>query len=153
MAIVGKITVDMKPVEKILHDKGLDVTGDVQQHHTQNVLHRIVRYMPYRTGATIKMTEVQSPISEPAINTFANYARYLHEGKVMVNAATGKGPAYIPNVGFRYPKGAQLRATDRPLDYTTSKNEKAGPKWGERLMEAEADEMLDDLKKYVKERG
>lgn len=153
MAIVGEIKVAMKPVEAILKAKGLDVTGDVQQQHTANVLRRIVRYMPYRTGATIKLTQEQSPVSKPYINTFTRYARYLHEGKVMVNAATGKGPGYIPNVGYRYRKGTKLKATDRPLKYTLTKNEKAGPKWGEQLMEAEGDAMLEELKEYVRGRA
>ena len=152
MKITGKITLDMKPVNQILKAKGLLPGGAVQRFHTQNVLRRIVKYMPYRTGATIKLTQAQSPISGDAVNTFVPYARYLHEGKVMVNAATGKGPAYIPNVGYRFPKGSKLRATDRPLTYTTTKNPEAGPAWGRRLMAAEGDAMLNDLKNYVRRR-
>ena len=150
MAIVGSVKVNSRPVEEILRRKGLDVNGDVQRFHTANVLRRIVRYMPYRTGATIKLTQAQSPISQPEINTFVPYARYLHEGKVMVNAATGKGPGVIPGVGPRWRRGTQLKATDRPLKYTTTKNPEAGPRWGERLKAAEHDAMLNDLKDYVK---
>lgn len=150
MSIVGSVKVNSHPVEEILRRKGLDVNGDVQQFHTANVLRRIVRYMPYRTGATIKLTQAQSPVSQPEINTFVPYARYLHEGKVMVNAATGKGPGVIPGVGPRWRRGTQLKATDRPLKYTTTKNPEAGPRWGERLKAAEHDAMLNDLKDYVK---
>lgn len=152
MAIVGEIKVNIKPVEAILKRQGLDVTGDVQQFHTANVLRRIVEYMPYRSGATIKIMKIQSPVSRPYIHLAVPYARYLHEGKVMVNAKTGKGPMYIPNIGYRYRKGTQLRATTRPLTYTTTKNQEAGPKWGERLMAAKGDAMLNDLKKYVQGR-
>ena len=150
MSIVGSVKVNSHPVEEILRRKGLDVNGDVQQFHTANVLRRIVRYMPYRTGATIKLTQAQSPVSQPEINTFVPHARYLHEGKVMVNAATGKGPGVIPGVGPRWRRGTQLKATDRPLKYTTTKNPEAGPRWGERLKAAEHDAMLNDLKDYVK---
>lgn len=150
MSIVGSVKVNSHPVEEILRRKGLDVNGDVQQFHTANVLRRIVRYVPYRTGATIKLTQAQSPVSQPEINTFVPYARYLHEGKVMVNAATGKGPGVIPGVGPRWRRGTQLKATDRPLKYTTTKNPEAGPRWGERLKAAEHDAMLNDLKDYVK---
>ena len=152
MAVVGEIKVKMKPVEAIIKSHGLATGGDVQRFHTLNALRRVVKYMPYRTGATIKLTQAQSPVSGDAINTFVPFARYLHEGKVMVNAATGKGPAYIPNVGYRFPKGAQLEATDRPLTYTTTKNSEAGPFWGRRLMAAEGDAMLNDLKNYVRRR-
>lgn len=153
MSIVGSVKVNSHPVEEILRRKGLDVNGDVQQFHTANVLRRIVRYMPYRTGATIKLTQAQSPVSQPEINTFVPYARYLHEGKVMVNAATGKGPGVIPGVGPRWRRGTQLKATGRPLTYTLTKNPEAGPRWGQRLQEKEGDAMLTDLKNYVQGRA
>lgn len=118
MAIVGSVKVDSRPVEEILRRKGLTVNGDVQRFHTANVLRRIVRYMPYRTGATIKLTQAQSPVSRPEINTFVPYARYLHEGKVMVNAETGQGPGVVPGVGPRWRRGDQLKATEQDLTYT-----------------------------------
>lgn len=152
MAIVGSVKVNSRSVAEILRRKGLDMNGDVQRFHTANVLRRIVRYMPNRTGATIDLTQAQSPISRPEINTFVPYARYLHEGKVMVNAATGKGPAYIPGVGYRYRKGITLMATDRPLDISRAKNVDAGPFWGKRLQEKEGDAMLAELKNYVQGR-
>lgn len=152
MAVVGSIKVNTRPVSEILRRKGLNIGGDVQQFHTANVLRRIVRYMPYRTGATIKLTQAQSPVSRPEINLFTPYARYLHEGKVMVNAKTGKGPPVIPGVGPRWPRGSQLKATDRPLSYTKTKNPAAGPYWGRRLVAQEGDAMLQDLKNYVRGR-
>lgn len=152
MAFVGRIKVNTRPVVDIMRRKGLGLNGDVQQYHTANVLRRIVRYMPYRTGATIKLTQAQSPISKPEINTFTRYARYLHEGKVMVNEKTGNGPAVIPGVGPRWPKGAKLKATNRPLTYTKTKNPAAGPYWGRRLVAKEGDAMLQDLKDYVRGR-
>ena len=57
------------------------------------------------------------------------YARYLFYGMRMVNAKTGKGPRYIPNVGWRWPKGATLRATNTPLHISTAVHEKATSHW------------------------
>lgn len=37
------------------------------------------------------------------------YARYLYFGNKMVDADTGKGPALIKDVGYRYRKGATLK--------------------------------------------
>ncbi len=37
------------------------------------------------------------------------YARYLYFGNKMVDAETGKGPALIEDVGYRYRKGATLK--------------------------------------------
>ena len=152
MIVKTELKVDTKPVEAILAKKGLNITGDVQQFHTANVLRRIVKYMPYRTGATIKIMQAQSPVDKPYINLATPYARYIHEGKVMVNAETGSGPPVIPNVGPRWRRGTKLKATDRPLTYTKTKNPEAGPHWGERLMAAEGDAMLQDIKDYVQGR-
>ena len=59
------------------------------------------------------------------------YARYLHEGVAMVNAATGKGPMYIKDVGYRWPKGATLRPTNRPLNISTAVHKDATSNWME----------------------
>ena len=128
--IVGKVTVNMKPINRILKDKGLSAGGDVQQFHTANVLRRIIKYMPYRTGATIKLTQAQSPISKPEIVTDALYAKYLYYGKVMV----GKPPK---------------QPTDKDLKYTKTKNPQAGPFWDRALVAAEGKAMQADLQRYV----
>lgn len=56
------------------------------------------------------------------------YARYLYEGKVMVDAATGKGPMKIVSkdgsVSIRFRKGATLTATDRDLDIKSPEHRK-----------------------------
>lgn len=57
------------------------------------------------------------------------YARYLWYGVAMVNSATGKGPMYIPDVGYRWPKGAVLKPTARPLKFNTSMHKDAQARW------------------------
>ena len=57
------VRVDIKPVSQIIQDKGLSPTGDVQRFHTNNVIRRIQKYMPYRTGATIKVMIAQTDTS------------------------------------------------------------------------------------------
>lgn len=63
------------------------------------------------------------------------YARYLYNGKVMVDSATGKGPRPITDasgmVFFRFKKGATLRATDRNLVFTKATHEDAQDHWFE----------------------
>lgn len=56
-------------------------------------------------------------------------ARYLYEGKVMVDAATGKGPMNIPGVGLRYKEGTKLTPTDRNLVFTTNMHPQAQSHW------------------------
>ncbi len=130
MNITGKITIDMKPVNQILKAKGLTAGGDVQRFHTENVLRRIQKYMPYRTGATIKLMIAQTDISEPEIVLDVPYGKYLYYGKVMVGAAPKK-------------------VIDVPLQYTKIKNKEAGPFWDRRLKAAEMPAMQADLQRYV----
>ena len=151
MAVVGEIKVSMKPVEAVMKSHGLDAHGAVQRFHTMNALRRVVKYMPYRTGATIKLTQMQSPISGNEINTFVPYARFLHEGKLMVDPVTGAA-GFMTKNGWRSRKGVKKVVSSRPITYTTTKNPLAGPFWGRRLMAEEGDAMLHDLKAYVRRR-
>lgn len=153
MNITGKIQVNMKPVNQIMQQLGVSRGGDVQKFHTANVIRRIQKFMPYRAGMLIKNMITQSPIEEPFVNIDAPQARYLYYGKAMVDAKTGKGPANIPGVGYRFRENAVLKATDRDLHYTTTKNPQAGPFWDRRLIAAEGDAMQQDLQNYVREKG
>ena len=71
----------------------------------------------------------------------------------MVNAKTGKGPALIPGVGYRYPKGAILRPTKRTLQYTHTKNPDAGPEWDKTLISREGAAMTADLQRFIDRRS
>ncbi len=64
-----RVTLDFPAAEEILQEVGLDEQGDAQMFHTKNVLRRIQKYMPYRTGATIKLTVAQTDPSVPEIVT------------------------------------------------------------------------------------
>lgn len=128
------IALSMKELNQILKDKGVDKAGDVQQFHTQNVLRRIKRYMPFLTGATYKITVIQTDTRKPEIVTDVPYGKYLFYGKVMV----GKAPKI---------------ATDKNLQYTKSKNLMAGPHWDRVLSAAEGKAMTADLQRYINRKG
>lgn len=134
MNISGKISVDMKPVNEILRDKGLAAGGDVQRFHTANVIKRIQKYMPFRSGAMIKMMIAQSPITKPYVVIDAPQARYLYYGKVMV----GKPPKAV---------------TEKDLLYDKTKNPLAGPFWDRRLKASEMPVMQRELQNYVRRRS
>lgn len=144
------VKVKIKAASRIIQAHGLDRDGDVQRYWTEMVNRRITRYMPFRTGVlATKLKRVTSPTE---ITVTAPYARYQYYGKVMVNAATGKGPMVIPGVGPRWPKGATLRATARDLQYDTTKNPNAGPYWDRRLGSAEKTAMVQEITDYIKSR-
>lgn len=85
------------------------------------------KYVPALTGSLSQRTHLEgSDIVYPG-----PYARYLYYGKRMVNSATGKGPAYIPGVGYRFPKGATLRPTNEDLNFSKSMHPLATSHWFE----------------------
>lgn len=128
------VKVQMRPAGEIVRRKGLNKDGSVQKFHTSNVLRRIVKYMPYRTGATIKLTIAQTDLSNPFIVTDTPYAKYLYYGKAMA----GRAPKQV---------------TDRDLNYTRTKNQRAGPFWDRALKAAEGDAIAADLQRYINRGG
>lgn len=131
--LVGRVAVELHGAREIIWRKGLAPGGAVQRQHTANVLRRIVRYLPYRSGKTIKQTIIQTDISRPEIVTRTPYAKYIYHGKVMV----GKAPK---------------RVTDKPLEYTKDKNPLAGPRWDRRLVSAEGKLLARELQSYLDRR-
>ena len=83
------------------------------------------RFVPALTLSLTNRTRVQGN----AIVYPAPYARYLFNGVRMVNAATGKGPRYIPEVGYRWPRGAHLMPTSTPLNISTAVHPDATSNW------------------------
>lgn len=146
------VKLNLPAPQELVQSLGLDSNGDTQQFHTGNVLNRVKAYMPYLSGSLYKLTVAQTDISKPQIITSAPQAKYLYKGVKMVDAATGKGPAYIKGIGFRYRKDAVLKATRKKLKYTTTKNPKAGPKWDKALVANEKNAIVADLQKYIETR-
>lgn len=124
------IKLKMKSADQIIREKGLDKVGNAQQFHTANVLRRIKRYMPFRTGMTYKTTVVQTDIHKPEIVTNVPYAQYLYHGKVMV----GKAPRVV---------------TNKDLVYMKTKNPNAGPFWDRALVAHEGKALVADLQRYI----
>lgn len=150
--IVGHIKVDMKPVSAVMKRLGVTAQGDVQRFHTANARRRIQRYMPYRSGAMIKLMIVHSPAAEPFIHVDAPQARTLYYGKVMVDPKTRAAGFLTPN-GWRSRKGVPKVVSDREIEYDKTKNPQAGPFWDRRLMAAEGDAMRQELQDYVDRRA
>ena len=129
-------TLTMKNAIEIIRNKGMAQGGDVQAFHTQNVLRRIKKYMPFVSGALYKITQIQTDIRKPYIITDAPQAHYLFEGKVMIDPVTGVAGFMTPE-GWRSRKGSVKVLTQRNLVYSKSKNPQAGPHWDKALSAAE----------------
>lgn len=117
-----KAEIEFPQASEIIKDLGLDERGDAQFFHTKNVLRRIKKYMPYRTGATIKLTEAQTDPRVPEIVTEEPQAVHLYEG---------------------------VSRSGKPLNYTKTKNPLAGGHWDRALVAAEGDAMAADLEKFI----
>lgn len=144
-------TLELKSANEIIRSKGIDKAGDVQQFHTANVLRRIKKYMPFVSGATYKITAIQTVLSKPEIVTDTPYAQYLFRGKKMIDPQTGVAGFLTPE-GWRSRKGCQKILTNVDLNYNKSKNSAAGPRWDRALTAAEGKAMAADLQRYLNRR-
>ena len=152
MNVVGHIKVNMAPVRSVMEGLGVTAKGDVQRFHTANVRRRIQKYMPYRSGATIKLMIVQSPVDDPFIHVDAPFARMLYHGKVMVDPKT-KAAGFLTENGWRSRKNVKKVVSSRDIAYDKTKNPQAGPLWDRRLVAAEGAAMQQDLQNYVDRRA
>lgn len=134
--------------DAILLAHGLDDNGRAQQFLTHEVNRRITKFMPYRSGALSgKLKRVTAPNE---ITISAPYARYQYYGKVMIDPAINAAGFLTKDGTWRSHKGAVKVLTNRDLVYDTSKNASAGPFWDRRMMAAEGDALIADLKDYIK---
>ena len=146
------VTLEMKTVNQLIKDKGLDKAGDVQSFHTQNVLRRIKKFMPFRTGVTYKVTVAQTDIRKPEIVTDTPYAKYLFHGKVMIDPAINAAGFMTPE-GWRSRKGCVKVLTNRNLEYFDGKNRQAGARWDRALSTNEGEAMAADLQRFINRRS
>ena len=73
-------------------------------------------YVPIDTGSQRQRAYVGS--EDKSVVYPGPYANYLYRGKKMVNRKTGKGPALIPNVGYRYKRETKLKPTGENLKFS-----------------------------------
>lgn len=122
-----------------VHIDGLDALKDklarkatkAERTVAQEVMSDTSPFVPFKTGTTDKRTRVV----ENFIIYPPPFSRYLYYGKVMVNAATGKGPAHWidkdGNEVIRFPYGSHLIPTSRDLVFSTAGHPQAQPFWFE----------------------
>lgn len=98
-------------------------------------------YVPTLTGAFVNSTTVNGN----KITYNGAQANYLYEGKVMVDSLTGKGAIYMPNIGFRFRKGATLIPTDRNLVFTNPQAQDHWMEYSEEVNEQKWNEYGEEL--------
>lgn len=118
------------------------------------VMNSMIPYMPMRTGSFINLTRAKSSAYAGTGRVYAGVSpmgRYLYEGKVMVNIATGKGPRPLKDgdgniIGFRFPKGSKLQPTTRPLTYSRPS---ATPRWFDTAKAQHKKQWVSGVKKII----
>lgn len=146
-----KVKLQLPSAAQLIRAKGLAPDGDVQQFHTQNVLKRIKRYMPYVSGATYKITVAQTDINKPEIVTNTPYAKYLFRGKKMIDPKINASGFLTPE-GWRSRRGSVKVLTAENLKYNKTKNPAAGPRWDRAMVAAEGKALVADLQSYIDRR-
>lgn len=125
-----------------------DITITIHDNFTPKIASILVSEKPRMEHALANQVMKDTNKYVPALTlTFANMAqvvgnriiyrgpqaRYLYYGKVMVDAATGKGPMRIVGKDgseiIRFRKGARLKPTERPIKYTKSVHPQATDHW------------------------
>lgn len=124
-----------------------------QRRLAQMALESSRKYMPFQTGSMSQRSYV-SPDGKHVIFP-GPYARMLYAGMVMVDSKTGKGPALIHDrfgvpVGYRFRKGATLRATDRPLHFDKTYNSMAQAHWFEPAKSNDLPYWLSEINRIIK---
>ena len=147
-----KVKLQLPSAAKIIRSKGLGADGAVQMFHTQNVLRRIKKYMPFRTGVMYKITVAQTDIRKPEIVTDTPGANYLFRGKVMVDPKLGIAGFMTPE-GWRSREGCVKVLTDRDLEFFRGKNPQAGARWDKALSANEGKAMEADLQRFIDRRS
>lgn len=120
-----------------------------QQWLAEQVLADCKPFMPMETGSLIQRSYVDDGGRKVVFP--GPYARYLYGGVVMVDAETGKGPMKIPDGSggylLRFRKGATLKPTSRPLNYSTTANPQATDHWFDAAKAANQDYWLEQVKR------
>lgn len=147
-----KVTMQLPTASQLIRSKGLSGDGNLQKFHTQNVLRRIKRYMPFKSGATYKITVAQTDISVPEIVTDVPYGQFLYHGKVMIDPRINAAGFMTPE-GWRSRKGSIKVVTGRDLEYTRTKNPQAGPYWDKALVAREGKALVADLQAFIDRRS
>lgn len=119
----------------------------------QQVLSDTSPFVPMLTG---KLDQSARTVGNTVIYP-GPYARYLYYGKVMVNAATGKGPSkFIGKNGnevIAFPKGSKLKATDKDLVIKQKYHHDAQSHWFEASKAQNLDKWLRAAAEAVTEYG
>ena len=145
------IKVKVYPPKIIEMNLGIEPNGPAHAFFTQQCAEHMDKYIPYREGYLSRRNRT---VSTDTIGYHTAYANYMYEGKVMgPNIPIFDESGNIVGWWSKSPK----YVTDRDIDYSESRkhagHEYAGPKWDERMLSAESEELEKEVADYIKKFG
>ena len=104
----------------------VDACSVAEKKLTVEIMKDTVPYVPALTGVFSNTARV---VGNKIVYSGV-MARYLWEGKVMVDSETGKGARWLGDeIGYRHRRGATLVPTSRNLEYSKSMHPLAQSHW------------------------
>ena len=133
--------------------------GNAQEFVDSECIRLMRPYTPMRNGILVKSASLGTDIGSGEIHQVAPYARYLYYGKVYGpnipifekdgETIFGISPENGQLVGFFSPKGMKKYPTGADIKYSTSKHQRAGKMWFERMKADHKDAILRGAAKYA----
>lgn len=118
--LTGRIK--LNPINMIMQHLKLDKGGKAQAFHTNNVMRHMQRYMGKRTGTMIRQMITGTQVR------------------------TGLIRVPVPYAGVQY---GGVSKSGKRINYNTSGNPLAGPKWDQRMMQAEGEKVRSELGDFI----
>lgn len=118
-----KLTVNIKTLPAKTFHKAVK---KVEKTLAEQILKDTAPFVPAKTGVFSNLAHT----SGNEIIYTGDQARYLYEGKVMVDEQD-RHAVFYEGVGFRHRKGSKLHATDKNLVFTTVMHPNAQAHWME----------------------
>lgn len=131
-------TLDIKPTELMLSERGMGTNRRVQMAIDSEVIRLMKPYTPHRNGVLERELNF-SGVGTGMITQHGPYARYQYYGKVMVDPKT-KAAGFLTPDGWRSRKGVKKVLTDRDLTYQDAPMR--GAYWFERMKNDHKDDIL-----------
>lgn len=143
--------IELKRVEEIKEDMGIEKNGPVQKFFQNTAYKRMDKYVPYREGG---LAYNQVDLSNPEYIVYNSpYASYMYNGIVYV-MENGKSAYYSPSYGFWSEPGKKKKPSDRTFNYKTSAGHPyAGAHWDNRMWSAEGQELVKDVQNFIDKGG
>lgn len=131
------VKVKMNPANKIIKDHGLDKDGRVTRYLRDTVDRLMNPFIPMDNGM---LRRNKTYPSNHEIKYTSPYAHYQYTGKAMV---AENGSAWAK-------KGEKKHYSGKKLKYHTSGT---GPKWEKLMLQRRKNDLVKDVKNYIKSGG